>query len=205
MAFRTADLGQSEDMVADLRPHWSVLMPPGVLSAVVLASAVTLDLLFPGMPVAALVLLVLCIFASAAYFAWAAVKRASVHYVLTTDRIVMTWGVLSRHGRELPLWRVADLSYRQTVLQRVLRSGTVSIYTGAGERPTDLAHVPGPDRLHHAVWVQVEGGRRRRRWVQEGSGKLTVPEQLEKLYELKRRGAISDEQFRTQTDALFDS
>ena len=204
VAFRTTDLGQSEDLVAELHPHWSVLTIPTVLVVAVLGSAVWLDLRFPGMPGAALVLLLLAVAASVLFLAWSVVKRASVHYVITTDRVLTTWGVLSRHGREVPLWRVSDLSYRQTLGQRIVRSGTVSLHTGGMGGVTELANVPNPSQVNHSIWQQVDAGRGRTGWAPERQPTLTVSEQLEKLEELKRRGVISERQYHVQSKALFE-
>lgn len=189
--------------MAELRPHLSVLAVPAALVLVVLGSAVWLDLRFPGMPAAALVLLLLAVVGSALYLAWAAVERASVRYVITTDRVLATWGVLSRHGREVPLWRVSDLSYRQTPWQRIVRSGTVSLHANGAGGATELANVPNPAQVSHAVWRQIEGGRNRQERTSERSATLGTTEQLEKLDELRRRGVISERQYEVQRDAIF--
>ena len=69
----------------------------------------------------------------------------TTHYVVTTHRLLWRSGVLSRTGRDIGLSRITDVSYRQTLWQRVIRSGTVTLETGVnryaeGSCPTVAGH-----------------------------------------------------------------
>lgn len=71
-------------------------------------------------------------------------------YVLTSRRVILRWGLLSRNGRDVPLNRVADVSYRQSVLDRMLGCGTLTL-TGLSERATVLPDVPQVQRVYQAI------------------------------------------------------
>jgi uncharacterized membrane protein YdbT with pleckstrin-like domain len=72
-------------------------------------------------------------------------------YALTTRRLSLRWGVLSRHGRDVPLHRVVDVAVERSALQRVLGSGTIRVGTAGEEEPIVLRDLPQARRLHAAL------------------------------------------------------
>jgi uncharacterized membrane protein YdbT with pleckstrin-like domain len=80
----------------------------------------------------------------------------TTRYVLTTDRLVIRSGILARHGRDVPLNRINDVSFSESVLERVLRSGTL-VVESAGERgQISLTHVPHVQRVQRELYRMVE-------------------------------------------------
>jgi uncharacterized membrane protein YdbT with pleckstrin-like domain len=71
------------------------------------------------------------------------VRWGTTHYVLTTSRLLVRAGVLSRRGRDVALCRITGMSSRQSLGQRLLGSGTVVVET-AGEDPAVVL-----DRVPH--------------------------------------------------------
>lgn len=70
----------------------------------------------------------------------------TTHYVITTSRVLHRSGVLTRRGRDVALARITDVSSSQTLWERVIRAGTLSI-DSAGEGTTVLHRVPGSERV----------------------------------------------------------
>jgi uncharacterized membrane protein YdbT with pleckstrin-like domain len=70
----------------------------------------------------------------------------TTHYVITTHRVLYRAGVLARSGHDIALARITDVSFSQTLWERVIRSGTLRI-TSAGEGSTVLHRVPGSERV----------------------------------------------------------
>lgn len=66
-------------------------------------------------------------------------------YVITDDEIYVKIGLISRDVTQVPLNRVQNTSYDQSVLQRLLSFGTIYVYT-AGSAAEDLVFkdVPNP-------------------------------------------------------------
>ncbi|SCC17314.1 PH domain-containing protein [Pseudarthrobacter enclensis] len=54
----------------------------------------------------------------------------ATRYTLTSRRIVARSGLMKRHDQQVALASVRNLSVRETVLQRLLRSGNISLETG---------------------------------------------------------------------------
>ncbi|MBT8160028.1 MULTISPECIES: PH domain-containing protein [Arthrobacter] len=58
------------------------------------------------------------------------IRWRGVQYVLTSRRIVARFGMLRRRDWQLPLASVRGVGIKQSMIQRVLRSGNISLDTG---------------------------------------------------------------------------
>jgi membrane protein YdbS with pleckstrin-like domain len=68
----------------------------------------------------------------------------------------MRSGILAREGRDVPLSRVNDVSFQHTLLERILRCGTL-IVESAGERgQVTLTDVPRVERVQRTVYDLVD-------------------------------------------------
>ncbi len=61
------------------------------------------------------------------------VRFMTYRYVLTTDELVTTWGILHRQERRIPVNRIQDLSFEQTLVRRMVGLVVVTVETAAGE------------------------------------------------------------------------
>lgn len=77
------------------------------------------------------------------------------HYTITTRRIVLRKGFVTRVRQELLHSRGYDLTVRQNALQTMFRSGDLEINTGL-ERPIVLRDVPGADLVQAALHDLME-------------------------------------------------
>ena len=99
-------------------------------------------------------------------------RWVTTHYVVTTNRIVLREGVLSRAGRDVPLNRVNDVTFSHSVGERLFRSGTL-VVESAGERgQVVLADVPRVESVQRTVYdlVQDAEDRDAQRWQGGGHG-----------------------------------
>jgi uncharacterized membrane protein YdbT with pleckstrin-like domain len=76
-------------------------------------------------------------------------KRIATTYTISNQRLTITTGILSRQLHEARLERVQNVNYRQSLLERILRIGTVTFDT-AGEAGFNFAFV-GVSEPHHIV------------------------------------------------------
>lgn len=204
MPIPARELSDGEDVVADLRPHWSFLaLPLGLtLAAVVAALGAFAASSVPG---GVLVALLVVLVASLAWLAGRYARWATTSFVVTTNRLVLRRGVLGRHGREIPMDRVNDVAFDQTLGERLLGCGRL-VVESAGERGQEVVpRVPGPAAVQRLVYAQMEGSRRRGGGPGAGSvPAMSIPEQLEKLDELCRRGIISRDELDAKRAQLLD-
>jgi uncharacterized membrane protein YdbT with pleckstrin-like domain len=61
------------------------------------------------------------------------IKRITTHYTITTRRLRIQRGLISREIQETRLERVQNVNYNQSILQRVLQIGDVDFDTAAGD------------------------------------------------------------------------
>jgi membrane protein YdbS with pleckstrin-like domain len=79
-------------------------------------------------------------------------------YLVTTQRVRVTRGLLSRHIQEIELFRVKDLTVQQWFFQRLFGLGTITVLSGDAQNPRlQLQGIPGAvelrERLRHEVIV----------------------------------------------------
>jgi uncharacterized membrane protein YdbT with pleckstrin-like domain len=80
------------------------------------------------------------------------IKRITVHYTITTRRLHIKRGVISREIQETRLERVQNVNYDQSVLQRLLQVGDVDFDTAAGDDYNFVfAGVANPDEVVERV------------------------------------------------------
>jgi len=201
MPFPSKLLNDNEQVVLDLRPHWSTLFKP----AVVLVLAVALTVVWAVADITALFFIFLVVTVVAlVYFVIRYLRWTTTNFVVTTDRLVYRSGVLAKHGKEIPLERVNDISFHQTVFKRMLGGGDLVIES-AGERGQEtFANIPHPAAAQNEIYRQMEASKARDADRMAGRRDLSVPEQLEKLDELRQRGVISEAEFETKKSQLLD-
>jgi len=140
MSFPTKLLAPGENVYLDSRPNWSLLFWPSVFTLVVLGGCVALFFIWSSAPVYMGWVLLGCGLASLVYFTTRYLVWSTTSFVVTCHRIVYRTGVLRRTGREIPIGRVQDVTYHQTIVERLVRAGSLTVES-AGRHGQD----PFPD------------------------------------------------------------
>ncbi len=68
-----------------------------------------------------------------AIYKWLRVR--CTQYVVTTERLHLTEGILSRTTEELELYRVKDTAFSQSVFERIFGLGTIKLTTSDASHP----------------------------------------------------------------------
>ncbi|HSS09043.1 MAG TPA: PH domain-containing protein [Acidimicrobiales bacterium] len=202
MPFPAKLLGEGEEVVLDLHPHWWLLSGP--VAAVMVVLAGTIAALAFSVPTAGLLvltaILLLCLF-------WLLKRYAQWHtnnFVLTTDRIIHRVGVLAKHGREIPLDHINDISCVQGPFERILGAGDVIIESAGEQGQQRIEDLPKPARVQNEIYRQIDAGKNRQAERVTGRRELSIPEQIEQLDELRQRGVISQGEFDSKKTELLD-
>ena len=127
MVFPRRLLFEGEEVVVELRPHWVFLGWPLVATLAAVAFAVSIIASFPKAPIGVVYVLVVVVLVPGLWLAGRMARWWSMEVVITTNRIVERWGVLSRRSDEIRLEAVNQLSYHQNLFDRLLRVGNVYI------------------------------------------------------------------------------
>jgi membrane protein YdbS with pleckstrin-like domain len=133
-------------------------------------------------------------------------------WVVTNFRVIDETGLLSHYAKESPLDKINNVSYDQTVMGRLFNFGHVEIQTAAEVGATDYFNVQHPKRLkdtitaaqaEHQTW-QYSNQAMQMAAALDGRAGVTaaqradapqVAAELEKLFELKMKGAITEEEY----------
>ena len=160
MPFPRRLLNDHEEVVLDLHPHWWALSGPALALAACLAAAVVASVAVHGAahdPVVIALLVVVLV--ALWWFVRRYLRWATTNFVLTTDRLIFRSGVLARHGRELPLERVEDVSFHQTLFERLLGAGDLLVESGGERGQQVFSRIPRPARVQNEIWRQVSKDR----------------------------------------------
>jgi uncharacterized membrane protein YdbT with pleckstrin-like domain len=202
MAFPRKLLNEGEDVVLDLRPHWWVFVKPALA---VIVSAVLVVVVANGIdnewPTYAAVALLL---AAAAWLLVRYLRWATTNFVVTTDRLIHRTGVLGKWGREIPLERLNDISVNQTFFERIIGAGDLMIESGGERGQQHFTDVRRPFIVQNTIYREIEREHARKADRAAGTRELSVPEQLEKLDELRQRGVITQAEFDAKKAQLLD-
>jgi uncharacterized membrane protein YdbT with pleckstrin-like domain len=173
------------------------------VATVVIVLAGTIAALVAGLPNAAVLAIAALLVISLAWLLARYGRWHTTSLVLTNDRLVHRTGILGRHGREIPLDHINDISYNQSIFERMIGAGDL-IIESAGERGQEVfPDLPKPGLIQNEIYRQLEGGKVRQADRMSGRRELSIPEQIEKLDELCRRGVITRAEFEAKkTDLL---
>ena len=205
MPFPQRLLGEHEEIVYDLRPHWWTLVSPILAMAVVTVAATAGWVFLPGgslqrtgrLAIGGVVVLCLLVVVLPRYLRW-----ATTHFVLTTDRLIFRSGVLSKLSREIPLERVNDVTFSQSLWERIIRAGDLFIES-AGERGQSVFQdMPNPEAVQVEIYRQMEANGQRMSGVAQRAP--SALDELERLANLRDRGAVTEEEFERKKRDLLD-
>src|SRR6266851_8084890 len=202
MVFPSKLINEGEEVVLDLHPHWWFLSEP--VSTVVFILLASIVALLANASTVVLWLLVVVLLASLLWLLERYARWATTEFVLTSDRIILRRGVIAKQGREIPLDHINDISYHQTVFQRMIGAGDVVIES-AGERGQEVFPVlPKPTSIQNEIYRQLEAHKVVQPDRAAGPYLLSIPEQIEKLDELRQRGIITQAEFDSKKTQLLD-
>lgn len=213
MAFPKKLLADHEKIVFDLKPHWIALLAPFLWMVFLVAVWVTGYLVAkaqidPG-STRDLVQNAVAIVALAGIFylsIFPFLRWTSTHFVLTSDRLITRHGIVAKHSREIPLERINDVAFNQTVIERMLGAGDLMIES-AGERgQSRIENVRKPEDVQLMIYKETESNNNRMMRPDGAAATAagsTVPEQIEALKRLVDQGAISEAEYETKKQELL--
>ena len=100
--------------------------------------------------------------------------------------------------------------FNQSIFERVIGAGDLGIESAGEGGRQQFSNIRRPNIVQNEIYRQVEGleERRLRRIGQAASGgtapELSIPEQIEKLDQLRRQGVVTDEEFEQKKRELLD-
>ena len=222
MPYPRKNLNPGETVALDMHPHWWFLAEPAgaVIAAIVLAILVQVEMDDGTSAKKALTwVTVVALIGAALWLVVRYLKWATTHFVITSHRLIFREGIFAKRGVEIPLERVNNVNFGQTVFERLVGAGNLLIESGGEDgqqRFTDIRH---PDRVQNLIHAQVEANYQRRSGQMDGGaagyrqpGPPPAPsrpvgdvaDQLERLEGMLERGTLTPEEFAAQKRRLLD-
>jgi membrane protein YdbS with pleckstrin-like domain len=140
-----------ETAVVATRRHWAVLIEPTLKFLPFLIAGGWLLLFDPENRVTSSAGL-LVILGALGYYGLRVGEWWMRHFIVSTRRVLLTSGVIVRTVTLLPLRRITDLTWKETLLGQVLGYGTFR-FESAGQQQalSEITFLPGADVLYRRV------------------------------------------------------
>ena len=180
MAYPEKILADDERVIEHLHPHWITLVP-ATLWFLVIAAATGFGLteIYDNMDsgtgrlvvviiVVVVAFLLLCWLTFAPWIRW-----RTTHYVFTTHRVLIRRGVFTHTGRDISLQRINDVGFEQSLWDRMVGAGTLTIESAGEQGQEQLENIPHSDQMQQTLnrLIEADGDRRARQaYGQYGAG-----------------------------------
>ncbi len=202
MAFPRRLLADGERLILDLRPHWIALVIPVAGAAlIVVGMVVGLAYLPDSWPTWTRFVIVA---AAVVLFVWFPARDmvawATSHFVLTSDRLIQRAGWLAKRSMEIPLEKISDVRFNQTVFERVIGAGDLVIESPGEFGQNRFTDIRQPEQVQKLIYETGEENQRRMSAVDRPGG---VGDELAKLDRLRDEGVLTDQEFEAEKARLL--
>ncbi|MFC4947142.1 PH domain-containing protein [Pseudonocardia sp. GCM10023141] len=157
MAYPDDLLVPGEQIVMHKHPHWKMLVLPVLALLLVIGIGSFLAALVRNQSWAPWAWIALAV-VGLVLVVWLTVKPVvrwrTTHFVVTTRRVLVREGLVSRHGIDIPMSRINSVQFRHTVIERLLGCGTLVIES-ASDEPLEFSDIPGVERVHALLYQEV--------------------------------------------------
>jgi membrane protein YdbS with pleckstrin-like domain len=154
-------LNPGEEIAVDFNPHWWYFAEVGAAGfGVIILAFLVFQVdgdVGTGLHWLWGLLIVGWIFATG----WRYLTWRTTHFVVTSDRLIVRSGVFARRGREIPLERINDITFHQTLFERLLGSGDLVVESAGTQGQQVFGDIPNPEFVQGEIYRQVEGNARR--------------------------------------------
>ena len=141
-------LSDGEHVVLSVRTHGKALIAPVAVLILVVAGVITVATIYSDNTMAVLVaagvgVLVLILWSFIPFLRW-----TTSTYTVTNRRLITRHGIITRTGRDIPLFRINDVAYEKHLLDRILGCGTLIISDATEKAGVVLPDVPNVEQVH---------------------------------------------------------
>ncbi len=152
------------------------------------------------------------VYAAIRYFTW----KVNI-WVVTNFRVIDEAGLINHFAKESPLEKINNVSYDQSVWGRVFNFGHVEIQTAAQIGATDYYNVNHPKRLKDTITSAQSEFKNYQTGSQAiqlasalghlggGRSSISTADELQKLFDLKQKGILSEEEFARAKNKLLNN
>ncbi|KRO48509.1 MAG: hypothetical protein ABR76_06040 [Acidimicrobiia bacterium BACL6 MAG-121220-bin61] len=159
MAFSTKYLNDDEHVILDLHPHWWTFVGPSISLVTLLIVWLKIYDISDEQSSSAMRLLetvgirVLQVGAliTIGRLLSRALKWSRTHFVLTNQQVIFISGVIARTGIEIPLYRVNNINFHQSIFERIIGSGDLLIESGGEDGMEVFDNIRDPEQVQSFI------------------------------------------------------
>jgi uncharacterized membrane protein YdbT with pleckstrin-like domain len=191
-------LSDDEVIESQFRPHWSRLIREGLIVLAGIAIVILLVIFeIPSWSYAVVAGLVVLLITGGL------VRWLNTLHVITNERLIYRAGFIAKQGTEIPLEVIQDVTFNQSIFERVFGTGDLVIESAGTRGQTRYQDIPNPEAAQSLIYkvrenrmLEVEAG------GLAGRGESTAS-QLETLSRLYDEGKLTDEEFAAEKEKLI--
>jgi len=159
MAFSTKYLNDDEHVILDLHPHWWTFVEPSIsLITLLVLWLKSYDIADAQSSNGMRLLETVCVRAievsvviGVVRLGVRALKWSRTHFVLTNQRVIFRSGVIARIGIEIPLYRVNNINFHQSIFERLIGAGDLLIESGGEDGMEVFDNIRDPEQVQSYI------------------------------------------------------
>jgi uncharacterized membrane protein YdbT with pleckstrin-like domain len=149
MPYPKKNLNANETIALDMHPHWWYFSGPALaLAGSIVLGIVLLTRDIDGNAGTALKWLVLALLVVCALWLVSRyLKWITTNFVITSHRLIFRQGLLAKSGVEIPLERINNVNFSQSIFERMLGAGDLLIESGGEDGQSRFTDIRHPDKV----------------------------------------------------------
>jgi uncharacterized membrane protein YdbT with pleckstrin-like domain len=205
-------LKKDEKLLVVIRQHWLKLILP-FIAWLLLTVLLFIFLKEDNTKIALVIALITALYPAYLYLEW----KYNL-WGVTNMRVVDENGFFTRYSKESPLDKINNVEYTQSIWGRMFGYGDVEIQTAAelGDSKNTMIHNPKllKDTITHAQ-EEYKAGQVRNQAQQLANAikqsmpvsqsNISISDEIDKLFQLLQKGAITEEEYIVQKNKLLNS
>jgi uncharacterized membrane protein YdbT with pleckstrin-like domain len=129
-------------------------------------------------------------------------------FVVTTDRLIHRSGWFAKKSMEIPLENINDVHFSQSIFERIIGAGDVTIESAGEYGQQRFANIRNPEHVQKVIYEESERNKNRMYAPRAASASppsppASVADELAKLDRLRADGVLTEEEFRAQKARLL--
>lgn len=161
MGLSERQLAEGETVVMELRTHVKALFGPVLVLLLLGAAVAAVRWFVPDHLVVTWIALGVAAVAAVVWVAIPHLRWMTTEYTVTNKRIAMRTGIVTRRGRDIPLYRINDVTSERDLVDRFFGCGTLVVSDASDGPGMTLHDVPRVEavqvELHELLFAHDDG------------------------------------------------
>lgn len=207
MPYNPKNLNPGENIAVDMHPHWWYFAEPAaalvgaiVFGVVVLTRDGDGNVLKFLSWVSIALLVITALWLLGRYLKW-----ITTNFVVTNQRVIYRSGIIAKRGVEIPIGRVNNVNFNQSIFERMVGAGDLLIESGGEDGQSRFTDIRHPDNVQRMIHVQQQASNDRMRGssTTAAAPSVDLADQLERLEGMLQRGTLTQDEFEAQKRKLL--